>query len=300
MFSYSAYGLHLRSELPLPNFLPGNDAFHVTVRLGRIPGMVEEETDTVLISNRNEGGILLSVKNLGGFLVRGGEEVIIQPALGAEEPLLCQFVSGPVLGILLSQRGVPVFHASSVALPEGAAIFLAPKGHGKSTLAAAFHLRGHPLIADDITALQYQEGGVRVFPGVPQLKLWPKSIQKLPRLPDQFSQISADLEKRFLIMPESFVREPQALRVVYVLGIGQALQILPLSPKEALRRVAPHWYGATFKGKLLRPLGLDRAFQECSTLVQKAPVYLLERPASLERLNDTCQAVEWHVSTCVT
>jgi hypothetical protein len=271
----------------------------VTIRLGEIPCLPEEKTGAIQTYENTDGGILLSISNVGRFLVHSGEEVVIQPALGAEDQLICQFVSGPVLGVLLSQRGVPVFHASSIAFPEGAAIFLAPKGHGKSTLAAAFHLRGHPLIADDIAALQNQDGSLHVLPGVPQLKLWPESLQALNKIPDRYPKISTHLDKRILMMPEDFVRQPQELIAVYVLDVGQELQILPLQPKEALRWVSQHWYGAMFRGELLRPLGLDRAFRECFTLIQKAPVFLIKRPVSLDRLFETCQAVEWHVSTCV-
>ena len=35
---YSAYGLNFESELPLPEFLPGNDAaVDVTIRFGKVP-----------------------------------------------------------------------------------------------------------------------------------------------------------------------------------------------------------------------------------------------------------------------
>lgn len=65
--------------------------------------------------------------------------------------------------------------------------------------------------------------------------------------------------------------------------------------KDALLYILPHWYGAMSSGELLRVFGLGTHFRECVRLVNRVPVYLLERPPSVDMLPDVAQAVEKHI-----
>jgi len=65
-----------------------------------------------------------------------------------------------------------VLHASAVSIDGKAAIFLGPRGAGKSTTtAAAFGAEGYSVLEDDVVAIRFDEGVLTVVPGVPQLRL---------------------------------------------------------------------------------------------------------------------------------
>jgi serine kinase of HPr protein (carbohydrate metabolism regulator) len=48
---------------------------------------------------------------------------------------------------------------------------------GKSTLAVALSARGHAMVADDIVAVNCDCPFPVVFPGFPQLKIWPETVK---------------------------------------------------------------------------------------------------------------------------
>jgi hypothetical protein len=63
------------------------------------------------------------------------------------------YLLGPVFGLLLRLRGITCLHASAVAFGDCSAVFVGSEGAGKSTTAAALARRGHPVLSDDIVAL---------------------------------------------------------------------------------------------------------------------------------------------------
>src|SRR5207245_2121597 len=118
------------------------------------------------------GSAALYWQEVGAFQITAGREIIVEPASGVEARVLRLFLLGPALALLLVQRGLLVLHASAVEVAGRAIAFLGESGQGKSTTAAAFHACGHPVVADDVVAVQIEDGGPLIYPGLPQLNLW--------------------------------------------------------------------------------------------------------------------------------
>ena len=145
---------------------------------------------------------------VGAFLVRGGKEIIVDAISGVEESLIRLPLLGMVLAAVLQQRGLLVLHASAVAFNGDAVAFLGGSGWGKSTLAATLYARGHPLVADDLVAVDVggRENPI-VLPGFPQLKLLPEAAaaslgddaELLPRLASGFDKRSHRAANEFSI-----------------------------------------------------------------------------------------------------
>ncbi|MCA1992897.1 MAG: hypothetical protein LDL41_12810, partial [Coleofasciculus sp. S288] len=127
MYLYKAYNLSIHSELPLPELIPTESLPDVVLRLGKL--MNPEQR----ISN---GGNYFrgKVEGLGMFLVQGGREIVIDPEPGIDEAVLRPLILGPILSVVLRQRGLLVLHASSFADKGEAVAFIAESGWGKSTL----------------------------------------------------------------------------------------------------------------------------------------------------------------------
>jgi hypothetical protein len=241
----------------------------------------------------------LEWEGVGAFVVRDGTEIVVDPLPGVDERVLRLCILGACLGIVLLQRGLTVFHASVVGLPDSAIAFLAFKGCGKSTTAAAMHARGHRLVADDILVSDDMrtvgaEAPLMVRPGFPQLKLWPEVARALGHDPEALPVLHPALEKRAHRVSNGFSQRPLPLQGIYVLGSAKEIEIVPLKPNEALIHVLPHWYGAMLGGELLRAFGLDTHFGETMRLVKQVPVYLLKRPSALDGLPEVARAVEEH------
>lgn len=139
-----------------------------------------------------------------------------------------------VLAVLLSLRGVLVLHASAVAGPDGALVFLGSSGWGKSTIAAALYSLGYRLITDDVLPVADVDRSPVVFPGVPQLKIWPDVARALGYDPDVLPRLSPEIEKRILRADRGFSSEPLPVSCIYVIEEGDSHGTESLNPRDAV------------------------------------------------------------------
>src|SRR5260370_13570117 len=142
--SHYAYGLRIRSALTLPDLPPSDGPPDIEVRLGKLP-RVPPGTAVPWV-RADDGEETLSWGGVGGFLVRAGREVVVDPDPGADGWALRLFLVGPVLAVLLRERGYLVLHGSAVERSGLTIAFLGPAGWGKSTLAAALSSRRGRLV----------------------------------------------------------------------------------------------------------------------------------------------------------
>lgn len=288
MFSYTAYGLNIRSALALPELVNAEGTADLIVRFGRVERARSETSASGCVRATAEE-VHLFWEEAGAFLVRGGREIVMDPAPGVDERILRLVVLGPGLGALLYQRGWLTLHASSVDVEGEAIAFVGEKGEGKSTMAAAMCAKGHRLLADDITAVRTTgTGGPCVYPGFPQLKLWPDAVLSLGEDPDTLPQLVPIMQKRGRCVIKAFAAEPLTLRRIYVLGGGTVPEIRALKPQEALVELIRHTYGRD----LFRAVETRSHFLRCTSVINKVSVSGLRRPYTLSRLSDLVRLVE--------
>jgi hypothetical protein len=292
-YTYQAYGLTIRSDLPLPDLEPGDTARpDVTVRLGKVETPPQNKHDyPSSVPDTTERMILFS-EGVGVFLVRGGHDIIVDPGPKASEENLRQTILCGLLGVLLYQRGKVVLHASAVKVAGSAAAFVGAPGSGKSTIAAALHARGHEWVAEDIVAIEMQADLPMVLPGFPQCRLWPDSVVSLGGIPEKLPKIVSDCEKRVQSTGERFTHLPVPLRRIYLLEQGVSPQIERLEPKEALLRLIPHWYNNRFGIRFLSDPGIKVHFSRSAELAKRTSVCRLKRALSLSALPEIAKKVE--------
>ncbi len=288
MFSYLAYGLTIYSTLSLPELVSAEAEADVIVRLEKVAYGLPEPVDGRSHFWITDEGIYLFYEEVGTFLVRGGREILIDPIPGVEERVLRLFILGPALGVLLHQRGLLVLHASAVSMNGTAVAFLGGPGWGKSTIAAALYARGYGVVADDVTAVEVAKDHPLVFPGFPQLKLWPEAVMALGEDPEMLYPLHPHLEKRGQRITKGFSPYPLPLRCIYVLAEGQILEIESIQPQETLIELIRHFYGI----KLLRFSGASSHFLRCADLAKKVAIRRLKRPRSLSGLFNVVRTVE--------
>jgi hypothetical protein len=290
VYSYTAYGLSIRSALPLPEFKPRDElreTADVVIYLGsvdRVPSPTGMEPHFYATAEE----VCLWWEHVGAILVRGGHEIIADPILQAQEETLRLCITGPALGVLLHQRGLLALHASAVAVAGKAVAFLGAAGWGKSTMAAVMHRRGHNLLADDITAVEPSTGRSWVYPAFPQLKLWPESIIALGDDPAALPRLVHNREKRSRRTTRGFSSVPLPLKQIYVLAEGRTQEIEPLQPQQALMELVGHSYVS----RLLEYVGASAHFLRCASIAKAVDMRTLKRPRSLCSLSQVAQLVE--------
>jgi hypothetical protein len=236
--------------------------------------------------------IVLSYDRVARFRITRGSEIIVDPHPHADDMLLRVCLLGPAIGCLLHQRGLLVLHGSAVRIHGGASIFLGGKGWGKSTLAAFLHARGRGLVADDVAAMQLAGNGVTwVHPGSPQIKLWPSAAGFLGIDPERLPRLQPDLDKREACADGQFSLEPLPLRRIYIIELGESVDIEPVRPQEGILELVRHSYLLRFLGAS----GTSRPhFRQCSALVQSIGVHRLKRPADIQQLPRIADLLEKH------
>lgn len=240
MFFYSAYGLRIRSSILLPELVQRDAGQDVVIRVekGSRSSLRMREISSCRWLTRREA--LVRYRRIGSFYVRRGEEIAVHPIPGVGEEVLRTFLLGPVLGLLLLQRGELVLHASAVEMQGAAAVFLGGKGFGKSTLAARLYQQGHGVIADDITAIQIGKKVSKTSPGFPGLKLWPDAINLLGEDSRGHAPLHRFTQKRAYRTILNFPYRPARVRHIYVLAQGRTPGLETLSEQEGFVELIRH------------------------------------------------------------
>jgi hypothetical protein len=297
MFSYCAYGLCIHSDLALPGLVASEARAEpdVFVRLGRVNRMPPKAEHRGGCFHATSDEAYFFWEEGGVYLVRGGREIIVEPAPGVEEWMLCLVVLGVALGVLLHQRGLLTLHASAVAVDGAAVAFLGGKGAGKSTTAAALHIRGYSVVADDVVALDVGDtASPMLLPGVPRLKLWPEVAALLGDEPDALPRIHPQLEKRARLVAYESPQVPLPLRCIYVLAEGTHLAVETLQAREIFLEMVGHSYALRFLGTA----GVTAShFHQCVRLANSVPVRRLKRPRSLSALPGVARLVREHFAS---
>lgn len=282
---YSAYGLHIDSEVPLP-FAPSTppeaSAPDATVRLGPTPAaLIHPDTTRGRAWYAAPGALLVSIPNVGRYLATGGGEIKVQPDGGSARELGLGLVGSPI-GALLQQRGLVTLHAAAVATDSGAVLFAGRSGLGKSSLVGALVQRGYAMLSDGFTGIAWEAAGTsgrRQFmavPGLPGLRLRPDALAELNCWPQVQGRVSADVEK-YLLPVARFQAAPLAVRAVYTLTAHDRADtaIERLAGAHAFQALRRH----TYRKRFLNGPGQQQAhFRAISAMAQQLPVWRVRRP----------------------
>lgn len=297
MFHYTAYGFTLSSELFLPELMPQPDQSieaDVTIRAGQLTPPPLQETESRCLCHVTPEEAYLVWEGAGTFCIRQGKEIIVDVQPGASDRIVRLFLLGAGLGMLLHQRGCMTLHGSTVVIQGNALVFVGDRGYGKSTTTAALLNRGHRLLADDVTALDGTTDAPLVLPGYPQVKLWSDAAVTLGHSLETMPRVHPDFDKHAHRCLQEFSQTVVPLQAIYVLGFGEELKIVPVTMPVALSAVMRNWYCARFGAQMLAVVGHAAHFQRCADLVRRVPVWMLQRPMDLTRLDDVVQHVEHH------
>ncbi len=292
-FSYRVYGLGIQSEIRLGELVPTPSPTDVQIRLGRVDGLPPYSPDIRRMPFRaTPDEIRTRFEDRCALLVRGGNEIIVDPDAGVEERSLSRAILGPAIALALHQRGQLILHASAVAIGGGAIAFLGRSGGGKSTTAAALHLRGHPLVADDVVAVQLDSGAPLVAPGSPHLKLSPDVLCSLGDVPEELPRIDDGYEKRVRRADRAFSQTALPLRRLYVLAEGDDTRIEPLAPSDAFVALLRNSYMVQAENVLEATGTKSLHFRQCAQLPASVPIFRIQRRWSLEALPELAELIE--------
>ena len=189
---------------------------------------------------------------------------------------------GPVLALLLEDRGYLLWHASALAFENAAILISGDSGRGKSTLCMALMEKGASLLSEDLTILSKDH----VIPGYPLLRVCRGAGHMVTgghQLEPVFLAKNRD-QKCWLPandLPGGWCSQPMPLAAVYLLDqrIPGPTRIVSLSSFHAIQALMKISYMP-----LLRKDNSKNQFKGCARLVQQAPVYTISAENDLGSL----------------
>ena len=289
---YTAYGLQIASELPLPELVASlGQSPNAHIRYGSVPLTLPNPCGYDQWFQAVPGTFLFSVPGVARYLVVNGQEVWIERELNRPDANVRIYLLGSVLGVLLHQRQILALHASSIQTAQGAVLFVGQSGNGKSTLLAALLRRGYAMLADDVTGITLNETEEPMAnPAFPCFRLGGDAASKLQYNVEGLPRVEGLREKYVLTAPR-FCPKPLPVHRIYELNVDRT-QTIKVEPVEGLHRfelMTTHTYRATF----LHGLGLSEThFRLVIPLIKTVNIRRITRPASPFLLDELVDRIE--------
>ena len=293
-YHYCAFGLQIQSEVVLPELCAGTSgSVDVNIIYGAVPDAIQSPLEANEDHQAAENEFLFRVDGVASYYVKDGKKIIVQPRLDDNREMRL-YLLGTAMGVLLLQRGILPVHGSAIAVDGNCIVFTGLSGAGKSTVAAALRKRGYSLLADDIAAVQINEGHIPwVNPGYPQQKIWQDSASLVGIDTSSMSRVCEDMDKYAVPVNKGFYTHPLPLGVIYEIVEKPCEDIIieQLTGMEKIIMIINN----TYRACLVEGLGLKAAhFRMCALSAQQVPVFRLTRPENTATLSRQVEVLEQH------
>jgi len=313
MHDYTVYGGWLRSGIPIPELRPrsvtagavdeGSAEWDFQVVAGSAPELpnslraARDELHPGVFAEliRGPNVARLTFDDTGVFDVSdAGHRVVWYPREGSVPDVARADLVGRVLPLTLHDKGLTSLHGSAVVLDGRAVAFVAPKNHGKSTLAMALVERhGGRLLSDDTLIVAPDSGIARA--GVLSVRLWEHTAQRFGGLGG--GRVVLSEKHVFEQLPLEWLAEDASpLAAIYALAPARADSTDPVrrhpldGPEATIALIQYQKLGALLAGQ-----DAVRVFELVATLAARVPVFRLEVVRDIEQLPAvTAAIVAWH------
>jgi hypothetical protein len=290
-FTYRAFDLTIQSDLKLPDLPETDGEPEVHIRRGVIPEWSGDTTirygDRFKIRGQEWS---VNFKSLPfASIIKNGN--LVQYQADPENGDLTRLhVLGSCIGALLFQRGLVPLHGNSIATSQGAAILAGMIGAGKSATTLALLDKNHRLIADDISAVSFDDQQPRVVPGFPRLKLWKKTLDHFGKQSSEYARLRPELDKFHYPVDATFCSERQLLRAIYVLNPCESpgVTVRGLSGIAKLDAISRHLYKIRLEDAARNwPVLMDKMCR----LADSVKVNIVERPLEGNSIDAVANAI---------
>ena len=296
MHFYELFGLRVASEIALPDLRasPSGEP-DVTIRRGRVAPAPDERPGLSV-----EGAAArLVIPGVGRYRMAAAE-MTVDPDPAASDRNVRLYLLGSAFAAILHQRGLLPLHANAIAIAGKAVGFLGHPGAGKSTLAAWFHDRGLPVLADDVCVVARGADGEPIAqPGIPRLRLWREALEASGRVAAEHEMSFDDWDKYNVPARSEAASSPAPLSHLYLLeraGEGQEAAIERLPAAAAVEALVAN----TYRGAYVPLMGrTGEHLLACAELARRVPVFRAPRLWGFESLAQEADRLERHARALI-
>lgn len=228
-------------------------------------------------------------------LVRGTDEIWLDPRPGVERATVAHYGYGFGASAVLLHAGRFFLHASAVGTPDGVLVVAGDSGAGKSTTCMALAGRGARLLVDDLSPLRPVAAGVVLEPFARPVHLLDDAVDRLGLARGE--EIPTDglrgpTGKSVFRVPADVDGAPQAVRRITVLAVdekaGPRPEVRWLVGAERMRHLVRHSNvtGAASFGRRAEPY-----FSWVSAVADRVEVVEIRRAPDVDSLEEVLDIV---------
>lgn len=229
-----------------------------------------------------------------GVMVEDGRNVTVHWAPGPEDADLdpSWLVQGWAVTLASLQRGNLSLHAATVRIGDEIVAIAGRRGAGKSTTAMGLRARGHQLLIDDVTLIEFREdGSAWTTPYARNVHLLPDSAKAVGIDFDALPLLAGGREKVAFRPEEPDVESLRIDRVV-VLSPRDDAEGVKLVEVRGADRVMALTHHVSRDGIAPIVLGQKRYFASLARLANAAPVQMVIRGGGDWSLDAVLDAIE--------
>ncbi|NGM11564.1 hypothetical protein O3597_16610 [Verrucosispora sp. WMMA2044] len=193
--------------------------FGAKVEAGRVDRRVSNPIIATPWLTADASEAVLEIPGAARFHVWQGRHVQVQVMPGASASVIRMWLEGMVASLVLIQQRRFALHASTIRVGGRLVAVAGPSGAGKSTTAALLAGRGHSIVTDEVTAVDFavREGVVipTVCPSGRRLRLRRETVERLGMSRDGGEEIIGTGKLGFPLVPTD--HDELSLELVVVL-----------------------------------------------------------------------------------
>ena len=304
-YYYRVFGLPIESEIELRALHSDND---------------DEDTASTTILESNEKPILVTIgsasepfsreilhdggwyrfnhqefcyemPNVVRFLVRNGNQIIIEPLCDDWDQILLFFYSNAIAAVMF-QRGLTPFHVSGVLDSSGRVwLFSAASKVGKSTTAIMLKERGYQLFTDDTALFKVIKGKAKAVASYPMVRIWSQTLKKQQVFDvKQAYQMREDIDKYGILFHDVFEQNPVEIAgIVFLNNQTYEMEIEELTPLKAFSQLRQNVYRNNWVSKMGLEAGI---YQLITNILSQVPAYVAYRPKNKISFDEFAEMID--------
>ena len=293
IFHYELFGLRIDTCIEMPTLYEGSGPADVIVEYGSVPEFIADVQQFGVLFQVKPDAFLFTREGTARYQVSEGKRITIDRFDGAEDMDIRQFLLGAGMGAMLHQRRRYPLHGSVVTHAGEGYVFIGASGHGKSTIAAAMHKRGHIVFGDDVCVFSHDDPKAEplLYPGPAQIQIWPNTAEAIGEDMHTLAPLRRRLNKRALINKGTQAPEPARLKRIFLLSPdnGAHVRLDAMQAPETIQALVNN----TYRVEYLQGMGaLAGHFRQCAALAARVPMHRLIRPMGSFELDALADLIE--------